>query len=413
MQVPGGERSSFIIFPMLDKQNIKDYIDRSLAAEVPIEVIDLTLVYVRYCHNKKVPVDFNNIHPGRNEILNSDKISLQQKEYITRLDQYLRKFETIPQNYLDLYLWYSYNLLEKGYPVIFTVTNLAVFFNLSTKGLHFLSNSDKCYSTFCIPKPNGSQREINAPIPKLMWIQRWILENILQKISVSDANTAYTPGSSIIKNAIPHVGAKVVIKMDIESFFPSISFERVMSVYLEIGYVYSVALLLTKLSCHKGKLPQGAPTSPMLANIICRRLDLRLGNLAKKLGFQYTRYADDLTFSGNGMTDGLEKSVKKIVQSEGFSLSLKKTKVMRRNTSQRVTGLVINDKPNIPREYYRRIRAIIHNCIKDGVHKQNLEGDDEAVFKQRLYGYAYYIHSVNQKLGNNLLQLLEHVNWNS
>jgi hypothetical protein len=78
-----------------------------------------------------------------------------------------------------------------------------------------------------------------------------------------------------------------------------------------------------------------------------------------------------------------------------------------------VTGLVINDKPNIPREYYRRIRAIIHNCLKDGVHKQNLEGDDGAVFKQRLYGYAYYIHSVNQKLGNNLIQLLEHVDWNS
>ncbi len=398
---------------MLDKQNIKDYVDRSRAAGVPDEVIDLTLVYIRDCQNKKIPIDFNNIRPNRNQILNSDKISLQAKEYLTRLDEGFRKFETAPQNYLDLYLWYSNNLIEKRCPVIISVANLAEILNISTTGLHFISGSNKCYTTFSIPKSNGSLREINAPIPKLMWSQRWILDNILNKIPVSAANTAYTKGSSIIKNAIPHVGANVVLKMDIESFFPSISFERVMSIYLEIGYVYSVALLLAKLSCYKGVLPQGAPTSPMLANLICRRLDLRLENLAKKMGFRYTRYADDLTFSGDSLIDGLSKSVKKIIQSEGFSLSTKKTKVMRRNTSQRVTGLVTNNKPNIPREYYRKVRAIIHNCIVNGVHKQNPENSDEAIFKQRLYGYAYYIFSVNQKLGNNLFHLLEQVNWNS
>jgi len=390
----------------------KDYLERSSAAGIPSDVMDITLAYGRYCNKEKIVVDFDNIYPDRARILNSNKLSAQEREYILNLDVMLTGYKAIPRNYLDLYLWYAYNLLEKGCPVIFSIANLADIFGLSIQGIHFIASSDKCYSTFSIPKSNGNFREINAPIPKLMWMQRWILDNILYKIPVSESNTAFTPGASIIKNATRHVGAKVVVKMDIESFFPSISFERVLGIYLEIGYMYSVALMLAKLSCYKGVLPQGTPTSPMLANLVCRNLDLRLENLAKKMRFQYTRYADDLAFSGGTIVDGLLKSVDKIVQNEGFSLSKKKTKVMRRNTSQRVTGLVTNSKPNIPREYYRKIRAIIHNCIKYGVHSQNIE-TDEAVCKQRLYGHAYYIFSVNQNLGNNLLELLKKVNWNS
>ena len=218
---------------MHDKQNIKDYVERSRAAGISDDVIDVTLAYIRYCNNEKVPIDFNNIYPTRNQILNSNKLGPKEKEYIIDLDKSLRKFESVPRNYLDLYLWYAYSLLEKGCPVIFSAANLAGFLDLSVQGLHFLSSADKCYSTFFIPKSDGSSREINAPIPALMRTQRWILDNILHKIPVNKSNTAYIPGASIIKNAIPHVGASVVIKMDLDSFFPSIHFERVMSIFLE------------------------------------------------------------------------------------------------------------------------------------------------------------------------------------
>lgn len=413
MKVPGEGWSSFLILNMFCMFDINDYLERSKAAAIPSEVIDITLAYIRYCQKENKPVDFKNIFPSREQILNSSKLLTQEKEYLVRLDGVLGEFTFIPQNYRVIYLSYAYNLLEKGCPVIFSVNNLIDFFGVSNQAIHFLSSSDKCYSTFLIPKSNGSTREINAPIPKLMWIQRWILDNILYKIPVSQFNTAFTPGASIIKNALPHVGAKVVIKMDIESFFPSISFERVLGIFLEMGYVYSVAVMLAKLSCYKGVLPQGASTSPMLANLICRNLDLRLGSLAKKRGLLYTRYADDLTFSGDITTvDGLLLTVETIVQSEGFLLSKKKTRVMRRNSSQRVTGLTVNNKPNIPREYYRKVKAIIHNCIKYGVQSQNLKRG-EKIFKQHLYGHAYYILSINQKLGNNLLEQLERVNWES
>jgi len=393
--------------------NTKDYLERCKAAAVPSEVIDITLAYSRYCKKENISVDFNEIYPGKEFILHSSKLSTPKKEYLANLDNVLNEFIPTLQSYRDIYLSYAYNLLERNCPVIFSVDNLVDILEISNQTLHFLASSKKCYSTFLIPKSNGTTIEINAPIPKLMWVQRWILDNILYQISVSDACKAFTPGASIIKNALPHVGAKVIVKMDIESFFPSISFERVLGIYLEIGYVYPVALMLAKLSCYKGVLPQGASTSPMLANLICRNLDLRLSSLAQKMGFFYTRYADDLTFSGSmTMVDGLLLSVAKIVKSEGFLLSEKKTKVMRRNASQRVTGLIVNSKANVPRKYYRKLRAIIHNCIKYGVTSQNTEDKDE-IYKQYLFGHAYYIRSVNQKLGNNLIELLSKVDWNS
>ena len=296
--------------------------------------------------------------------------------------------------------------------ILFSSSDLAGKLNLSNSALHYIaSDSFPGYTEFEVTKSGGGARQISAPVPKLRWVQRWILDNILSGIELRDCATAYVEGKSILDNAFPHSGAKIVVNLDLKSFFPSISFRRVMGVYLQIGYVYPVAVVLAKLSCHQGKLPQGAPTSPAISNLVCRRLDSRLLGLAGSMGFEYTRYADDIAFSGDRRPEGLVYAAKRIIKEEGFVLAKHKTHIVRRGQSQRVTGLVVNNKVNVPRHYYRRIRAIIHNCQRFGVESQNR--DDLPFFKEHLYGHAHFIHSINPKLGERLLDQLKQVNWNS
>ena len=134
-------------------------------------------------------------------------------------------------------------------------------------------------------------------------------------------------------------------------------------------------------------------------------MDSRLNALAEKFNFQYTRYSDDLTFSGEKQPDRLIRVAEKIIREEGFSLAKKKTRVRRSGASQRVTGLVVNSKPNVPQEYYRKIRAIIYNCKKFGIDSQNK--DDVPNFKAHLYGHAHYINSINPGKGRKLLDMLD------
>jgi retron-type reverse transcriptase len=267
------------------------------------------------------------------------------------------------------------------------------------------------YIEFEIPKAKGGTRRIAAPRMPLRKVQRKILDEILAKVPVHDACHGFVPGRSTVTNAAPHQRAAVVIKLDLKDFFPTVHYRRVKGLFEHLGYADEVAATLAGLTTYRpklanghvvwpGLLPQGAPTSPALANLACRRLDQRLSKLAAKFGAVYTRYADDLTFS---FRQNPEVRIGRflwwvdgICQQEGFTERADKRRILRAKHQQRVTGLVVNEKVNVPREDRRRFRAILHNCAKHGIESQARGNPD---FKAYLAGYAAYVHMVDPALG--------------
>jgi hypothetical protein len=278
------------------------------------------------------------------------------------------------------------------------------------------------YRRFVIPKRGGGERAIWAPMPKLKAAQHWILRNIAEKLPVHGAVHGFLAGRSTLSNARAHTGARLVVKMDVRDFFPTVSWRRVKGIFRKAGYREQVATLLALLCTEAPRhevtldgqtyyvslgprcLPQGAPTSPALTNTLCLRLDRRIAGLAKRLGWRYTRYADDLTFSlpaghtGPPKVGALIGLVGRIVASEGFQIHPDKTRVHRRGGRQQVTGLIINgdQAPRVPRRLRRQLRAAVHN-LRQG--KPLPEGETVA----RLAGYAAYVYMTDTELGAKLL----------
>jgi RNA-directed DNA polymerase len=271
------------------------------------------------------------------------------------------------------------------------------------------------YVEFEIPKAKGGSRRIAAPRTPLRKVQRVILDQILAKVPLHDACHGFVSGRSTVSNAKPHQGAAIVIKLDLKDFFPTVHYRRVRGLFQHLGYNAEVAATLAGLTTYRpkldkktvvwpGMLPQGAPTSPALANLACRRLDHRLAQLAAKYKATYTRYADDLTFSFKKVPDvklgRLLWWIDGICQQEGFTERADKRRILRAKHQQRVTGLVVNQRVAIPRADRRRFRAILHNCAKHGVESQARGHADFAAY---LAGYAAYVHMVDPRLGKRYL----------
>ncbi len=281
------------------------------------------------------------------------------------------------------------------------------------------------YRRFTIPKRGGGERAIWAPMPQLKAAQHWILHNIAEKLPVHGAAHGFLPGRSTLSNAVVHTGARIVLKLDVKDFFPTVTLARVKGIFRKAGYREQVATLLALLCTEsprevvelEGKtyylslgprcLPQGAPTSPALTNTLCLRLDRRLSGLATKVGWRYTRYADDMNFSlpirheDAPKTGALMGLVKRIVEAEGFRLHPDKTRVHRGGGRQQVTGLVVNGdgKPRVPRALRRELRAAVHN-----LHQGRPLKEGETV--ERLAGYAAYVYMTDAALGAKLLAAL-------
>jgi hypothetical protein len=319
---------------------------------------------------------------------------------------------------------------ENGIPALDSPQQLAEALGLSVTELRWLTyHRDAAtrihYVRFTIPKRDGSQRPIWAPHKKLKAAQHWVLLNVVERLQVHGAVHGFLPGRSTLTNATVHTNSRIILKMDIKEFFPTITWRRVKGLFRKAGYREQISTLLALLCTesprevveHAGKtyyislgprcLPQGAPTSPAITNILCLRMDQRIAGLAKKLGWRYSRYADDLTFSlplGHKDKPNLGKLmglVKKIVAAEGFRIHPDKTRIARRGACQRVTGLVVNGEgdPRVPRKVRRQLRAAIHN-LKQG--KSSKEGESTAT----LSGLAAYIHMTNRELGAKLLEEL-------
>ncbi|NVM91592.1 reverse transcriptase family protein [Variovorax sp. SG517] len=310
----------------------------------------------------------------------------------------------------------SQALARNTLPALDHAGDLAQAMGVGLGELRFLAwhrevSSVSHYQRFTMPKKSGGERHISAPMPRLKRAQYWVLDNILAKMPVHEAAHGFMPGRSIITNAAPHVGRDVVVNLDLKDFFPSIGMRRVRGVFRQLGYSSQVASLLA-LVCTEAPtdevqldgnryfvargdrvLPQGAPTSPMITNLLCRRLDARLAASAAKLGFRYTRYADDLTFSAGPEhsrdTAKLLWRVKQIVASEGLTLHPDKQQVMRRHRQQHVTGIVVNDKLSVDRDTLRRFRAVLHQAERHGPQGLQWNGNSDVIGALR--GYANFI----------------------
>jgi retron-type reverse transcriptase len=220
----------------------------------------------------------------------------------------------------------------------------------------------RAYRRRGIPKPGGGERVLHEPCPALKKVQRRILRGVLDRVILHRCCHGFRSGASILTNAVPHEGKEMVVGMDLEDFFPSITFPRVFGIFRSLGLSPADAGLFARLTTWEGRLPQGAPTSPQLANIVCRRLDYRLANLSEKAGAAYTRYADDLAFSGGRDILRLLPLVRTIVAEEGFRIAEAKTRIQRLGRRQKVCGVVVNERANLPRELRRRIRAVRHRA---------------------------------------------------
>lgn len=324
-------------------------------------------------------------------------------------------------------------LARHGLPELADAAQLADAMGITVAELRFLGFHREVarthhYHSFTLPKKTGGERLISAPMPRLKRAQYWVLDNILAKVPAHDAAHGFLAGRSIVSNAAPHAGHDVVINLDVKDFFPSIAFGRIKGVFHHLGYGEAMATLLALLCSENraqawqvdgeklfvgGKarervLPQGAPTSPMLTNLLCRRLDRRLLGLARQLGFVYTRYADDLTFSASGEAardnvGRLLSRVRWILRDEGFTPHPDKERVMRKGRRQEVTGLVVNtDKPSVSRETRRRLRAALHRATQASAGKP-AHWQGQAAQPSQLLGLAQFVYQVDPVQGGPLL----------
>ena len=217
------------------------------------------------------------------------------------------------------------------------------------------------YKGFEVPKRNGRKRQILAPCGLLKSVQRAIYSTILSPAELASSCHGFRKGCSIATNAAPHVAKEVVLNVDLQDFFPSVSAARVYGIFRSLGWNEIASRFLTRVCTYEGYLPQGAPTSPILANLVCRHLDKRLAGLARIIEASYTRYADDLTFSGDRRIVSALPVIRKIVTSERLRISNEKVRITRRGNRQEVTGLVVNDKVSVSRKVRRQLRAALHH----------------------------------------------------
>lgn len=318
-------------------------------------------------------------------------------------------------------------LAGHGLPLLETPKDVADAMGIAVAELRFLGFHREVsrvshYRRFTIPKKTGGSRLISAPMPRLKRAQYWVLDGILAKLPTHEAAHGFVPGRSIASNAAPHAGKAVVVNFDLQDFFPSIGFYRVRGLFQSFGYSRQVATLLAlictelptdqveidgrRFHVRSGErhLPQGAPSSPAITNLLCRRLDKRLAGLARRHGFGYTRYADDMTFSADAEAaanlPGLLWQAKRIIAKEDFALHPDKQRVMRRDARQEVTGVVVNHHPTVSREALRRFRATLFQVEKDGPEGKSWNGNADVL--HALAGFAQFVRMIDPAKGEPL-----------
>jgi retron-type reverse transcriptase len=323
-------------------------------------------------------------------------------------------------------------LRQAGIPSIAAPADLAEALGVSLSRLRWLAYHNELasrvhYVLFEVPKRGGGSRTLMAPHRDLARAQRWIFDAILSRLTPHDAAQGFVRGRGTLSNASAHCGRAIVINLDLKDFFPGIGFPRVRAVFQRAGFSPAVATVLALLctecprtllvrdgttlhaACGPLGLPQGACTSPALSNLVALRLDRRLTGLARTMSATYTRYADDMTFSGGpnlaGAPGAFLSRVGHIVRDEGFTLHPDKTRVLRQSTAQTVTGLVVNDRPKLRRSDIRRLRALLHRARHEGLAAQNRQNHPN--FRAWLMGTIAYVGMSDPQLAQAFRAQLE------
>ncbi len=271
---------------------------------------------------------------------------------------------------------------------------------VKAKTLYAVSNRlGTHYHTVSLPKADGSHRQLSVPDELLKSIQRKILRVLLSRAEISPYATAYRYGGGIVKNARVHAGKVRVLKLDIRHFFDSVRYSTVKDkVFPPEQYSEQNRILLAMLCYYRDALPQGAPTSPAISNIILREFDNRVGGWCAARGIVYTRYCDDMAFSGPLDAAEVMTLVRKELAAYGFRLNERKTKCTDCHHRQTVTGLVVNDRVNVPSSYRKRLRQEIYYCQKFGVssHLRQIGSDDDPQrYLHRLLGQVGFVLSAS------------------
>ncbi len=265
----------------------------------------------------------------------------------------------------------------------------------SARTLYGLSNNlEKHYHNVLIPKSDGSKRKLSVPDLILKRVQKSIADNILVQYPVSRYAKAYKVGSSVQRNAQPHIGKKKILKLDIEGFFDHILYSQVKDiVFCEEKFAEPIRILLTMLCYYKESLPQGAPTSPAITNIIMYDFDETVGAFCNKKNIAYTRYCDDMTFSGDFDEREVITFVKRELCKLGLFLKNRKTVVIPATKRQMVTGIVVNEKMNITKDYKKNIRQEMYYIKKFGLDEHlNRSGiSDKQRYIQSLKGRIAFV----------------------
>ena len=337
-------------------------------------------------------------------------------------------------------------------PELASLADLAEFTELSHGQLEWLADvrglertvADerlRNYRYHAVPRASGCVRMIERPKRRLKEIQRKLLHEVLAVVPAHPAAHGFVRGRSARTHALQHTGRTVVLRLDLEDFFASIEASRIYGIFRTCGYPEAVAHALTALTTNvvpqrewaalprpRGDLravaahaalgrrlatphlPQGAPTSPALANLAAFGLDRRLAGLAASLGAVYTRYADDLTFSGaHGPLGGARGWIAQIAREEGFTVNDRKTALMTRAGRQRVCGIVVNEHPNVGREQYDELKAILHNAARNGPAAENRAGVPD--FRAHLLGRIAWVASLNPGRGEKLRRRFDEIAW--
>jgi RNA-directed DNA polymerase len=311
------------------------------------------------------------------------------------------------------------------------------------KALSYENNQPRLshYHYRVLAKQSGGMRLIEAPKLRLKAMQRQILARILEQVPPHPVAHGFVKGRSIKSFVAPHVGQRVVLRMDLHNFFPSFGAARIAGVFRTLGYPETVADLLGGICTNaaprdvwkqagagtdkaqiqqahlvyaRPHLPQGAPTSPALANICAYRLDCRLAGLAKLLGAGYTRYADDLAFSSNDAQferriETFSTHVAAILMEEGFTVHFRKTRVMRQGVRQYLAGLVTNQRINVIRADFDLLKATLTNCVRFGPESQNRLAHPK--FRSHLEGRVGFMEMINAPRGERLRRIFEQIQW--
>ena len=339
---------------------------------------------------------------------------MKKQEYLKKL-KFEMKNKNYPEEYINKCAIYAEKLLDNKVPVIYDLEHLSLLIGIDKKILASIIFAEKeyLYRTIKIPKKTKGHRELSVPISTLKYIQKWILKNILNEISLSEYATGFEKEMSIVENAKRHLNQSCVINLDLKDFFPSITEQMVYEIFYNLGYTKTLAYLFTTLCTYKKSIPQGAPTSPKISNICCKRLDMRIGALCKKYDAVYSRYADDITISGNKYIESILKPIEIIISDEQFKLNNNKTRISYDGSRKEVTGLNLNSgHVTIPKLYKKQLKKEIYYCKKYGVsnHLEHIKCK-KAFYKEHLYGKAYFINMVEPEKAKEFFKQLDEIEW--